>query len=29
MYRRYAQLTIDCTDKTHEQMVAEISQCLG
>lgn len=24
LYRRYAQLTIDCTDKTHEQIVAEI-----
>jgi len=29
LYRQYAQLTIDCTDKTHEQIVVEISQCLG
>jgi len=28
LYRRYAQLTIDCTDKTHEQIVAEIAQLL-
>jgi shikimate kinase len=29
LYRQYAQITIDCTDKTHEQIVAEISQCLA
>ncbi len=25
LYRRYAQFTIDCTHKTHEQIVAEIA----
>ncbi|MEN6334431.1 MAG: shikimate kinase [Phycisphaerales bacterium] len=25
LYRKYAQITIDCTDKTHEQIVAEIA----
>jgi shikimate kinase len=29
LYRQYAQLTIDCTDKTHEQIVAEIAGCLN
>jgi shikimate kinase len=24
LYRKYAQLTIDCTDKTHDQIVSEI-----
>jgi shikimate kinase len=28
LYRRYAQITIDCTGKTHEQIVAEIAQTL-
>jgi shikimate kinase len=28
LYRRYAQLTIDCTNKTHEQIVAEIVEGL-
>lgn len=26
LYRRYAQFTIDCTGKNHEQIVAEIAQ---
>lgn len=25
LYRKYAQITIDCADKTHEQIVAEIA----
>jgi shikimate kinase len=29
LYRRYAQLTIDCTDKTHEQLVVEITHHFG
>jgi shikimate kinase len=29
LYRRYANLTIDCTGKTHDQIVAEIAHCLG
>ena len=28
LYRQYAQITIDCTNKTHEQIVAEIAQTL-
>ncbi len=28
LYRKYAQLTIDCTDKTHEQVLAEIVERL-
>lgn len=28
LYRRYAQLAIDCTDKTHEQIIAEIADCV-
>jgi shikimate kinase len=28
LYRRYAQITIDCTDKTHEQIVTEITASL-
>jgi len=27
LYRQYAQITIDCTGKTHEQIVAEIAGC--
>ena len=29
LYRQYAQLTIDCTDKTHEQIVIEVCQGLS
>ena len=29
LYRKYAQITIDCTDKTHEQIVVEIAEMLG
>jgi shikimate kinase len=29
LYRRYAQLTLDCTGKSHEQIVAEIAAMLG
>jgi len=29
LYRHYAQLTIDCTDKTHEQIVIEIARALA
>jgi len=28
LYRHYAQLTIDCTGKNHEQIVAEITERL-
>lgn len=28
LYRKYAQITIDCADKTHEQIVAEIAASL-
>jgi len=28
LYRRYAQFTIDCTNKNHEQIVAEITERL-
>jgi shikimate kinase len=28
LYRKYAQITIDCTGKTHEQIVAEIAQAV-
>ncbi len=28
LYRKYAQITIDCTDKTHEQIVVEISETI-
>jgi shikimate kinase len=28
LYRRYAQLTIDCTGKTHDQIVAEIAHTI-
>lgn len=29
LYRKYAQVTIDCTDKTHEQIVVEMVAVLG
>ena len=29
LYRKYAQITIDCTDKNHEQIVAEIAHTLA
>jgi shikimate kinase len=29
LYRHYAQLTIGCTNKTHEQIVAEIARALA
>lgn len=29
LYRKYAQITIDCTGRTHEQIVAEIVHCFG
>ena len=29
LYRKYAQITIDCTDKSHEQIVAEIAEALA
>lgn len=29
LYRQYAQITIDCTDKNHEQIVAQIAARLG
>jgi shikimate kinase len=29
LYRQYAQITIDCVDKTHEQIVAEIARLLS
>lgn len=28
LYRRYAHLTIDCTNRTHEQIVAEIAETM-
>ena len=28
LYRRYAQIAIDCTAKTHEQIVAEIAETI-
>jgi shikimate kinase len=28
LYRKYAQVTIDCTDKNHEQIVAEIIETI-
>ena len=29
LYRKYAQITIDCTDKNHEQIVAEIARIVA
>jgi shikimate kinase len=29
LYRKYAQITIDCTNKNHEQIVAEIGRMIG
>ena len=29
LYRQYAQLTIDCTDKNHEQVVTEVIEAIS